>query len=107
MKKLVFAVAFAILSTVSFAQEKASKADVLKVIERSGAQGQMNAAKKQILTMIPADKQAAFLIEFDAIIAKSQDKTADLYIEEYTKDDIKAMLAFYESPVGKKMAEKI
>ncbi|MCA0349910.1 MAG: DUF2059 domain-containing protein [Bacteroidetes bacterium] len=106
MKKLVFAVAFAILSTVSFAQEKASKADVLKVIERSGAQGQMNAAKKQILTMIPADKQAAFLIEFDAIIAKSQDKTADLYIEEYTKDDIKAMLAFYESPVGKKMAEK-
>ncbi|HQA73975.1 MAG: DUF2059 domain-containing protein [Flavobacterium sp.] len=106
MKKLVFTVAFAILSTVSFAQEKASKADVLKVIERSGAQGQMNAAKKQILTMIPADKQAAFLIEFDAIIAKSQDKTADLYIEEYTKDDIKAMLAFYESPVGKKMAEK-
>jgi len=106
MKKLVFTVAFAILSTVSFAQEKASKADVLKVIERSGAQGQMNAAKKQILTMIPADKQAAFLIEFDAIIAKSQDKTADLYIEEYTKDDIKAMLGFYESPVGKKMAEK-
>jgi len=106
MKKLVFTVAFAILSTVSFAQEKASKADVLKVIERSGAQGQMNAAKKQILTMIPSDKQAAFLIEFDAIIAGSQDKTAEVYIEEYTKDDIKAMLAFYESPVGKKMAEK-
>lgn len=106
MKKLVFAVTFAILSTVSFAQDKASKADVLKVIEKSGAQGQMNAAKKQILTMITSDKQAAFLIEFDAIISKSQDKTADTYIEEYTKEDIKAMLAFYDSPVGKKMAEK-
>jgi hypothetical protein len=106
MKKLVFAIAFACVSTVSFAQETASKADVLKVIEKSGAQGQMAAAKKQILTMIPSDKQAAFIIEFDMIIAKTQDKTADIYIEEYTKEDIKAMLAFYESPVGKKMAEK-
>ena len=106
MKKLVFTVAFAILTTVSFAQDKPSKADVIKVIEKSGAQGQMNAAKKQILTMIPADKQAAFLIEFDTIIAKSQDKTAEVYIAEYTKEDIKAMLAFYDSPVGKKMADK-
>lgn len=106
MKKLVFTVAFAILTTVSFAQDKPSKADVIKVIEKSGAQGQMNAAKKQILTMIPSDKQAAFLIEFDSIIAKSQDKTAEVYIAEYTKEDIKAMLAFYDSPVGKKMADK-
>jgi hypothetical protein len=27
-------------------------------------------------------------------------------MEEYSKEDIKAMLAFYESPVGKKMSEK-
>ncbi|MGV9004640.1 DUF2059 domain-containing protein [Flavobacterium sp.] len=106
MKKLVFTVAFAILTTVSFAQEKATKADVIKVIEKSGAQGQMNAAKKQILAMIPADKQAAFLIEFETIIAKSQDKTAEVYMAEYTKEDIKSMLAFYDSPVGKKMADK-
>ena len=106
MKKLVFAVAFAFLSTVSFSQDKPTKADVMKVIERSGAQGQLTAVKKQILAMIPKDKQAAFLIEFDAIIAKSQEKTAEVYIQEYTKEDVKAMLAFYESPVGKKMAEK-
>ena len=106
MKKLVFTVAFVVLSTVSFAQAAASKEDVIKVIEKSGAQGQMMAAKKQILPMIPSDKQAAFLIEFDAIIAKSQDKTVEVYLAEYTKDDIMAMLTFYDSPVGKKMAEK-
>jgi hypothetical protein len=27
-------------------------------------------------------------------------------MQEYSKEDIKAMLAFYNSPVGKKMAEK-
>ena len=29
-----------------------------------------------------------------------------VYIEVYTKEDIKAMLAFYDSPVGKKLGEK-
>ena len=78
----------------------------MKVIERGEMGGQMASVKKQILGMIPEDKQAAFLVEFDAIIAKVYDGTAKIYMEEYTKDDIKAMLAFYESPVGKKMAEK-
>jgi uncharacterized protein len=106
MRKLLFAASIAFVCNVGFAQDKPAKADVMKVIEKSGAQGQMSAAKKQILAMIPKDKQAAFVIEFDAIIAKSQEKTADIYMQEYTKDDVKAMLAFYESPIGKKMAEK-
>ena len=106
MKKLLVAVAFALVSHVGFAQEKATREDVLKVIEKSGAAGQLNAAKKQVIGMIPQDKQAAFVVEFDAIIKKANEKTVDVYIQEYTKDDIKAMLAFYDSPVGKKMNEK-
>lgn len=86
--------------------DEAFKKDVMKVIERGDMGGQMSQVKKQILGMIPEDKQAAFLVEFDAIIAKVYDGTAKIYMEEYTKEDIKAMLAFYDSPVGKKMAEK-
>ena len=56
--------------------------------------------------MIPEANQAAFLVEFDGLISKISDSTAKIYMEEYTKEDIKAMLAFYESPVGKKMSEK-
>jgi hypothetical protein len=40
------------------------------------------------------------------MLPKIYEGTAKIYMEEYTKEDIKAMLAFYESPVGKKMAEK-
>ena len=78
----------------------------MKVIERSGAAGQMASAKKQILAMIPEEKQAAFLVEFDALLPKVYESTAKVYMEEYSKEDIKAMLAFYESPVGKKMGDK-
>ncbi len=106
MKKLLVAAAFMLVSYGGFAQEKASREDVSKVIERSGANGQMNAAKKQVLAMIPKDKQAAFVVEFDVVMKKINEKTIDIYVEEFTKDDIKAMLDFYNSPTGKKMAEK-
>ena len=46
--------------------DEAFKKDVMKVIERGDMGGQMSQVKKQILGMIPEDKQAAFLVEFDA-----------------------------------------
>jgi hypothetical protein len=108
MKKLILTFALLLVAHFGFSQaaDEAFKKDVMKVIERSGAAGQMTSAKKQILKMIPEEKQAAFLVEFDALLPKVYDATAKVYMEEYTKDDIKAMLAFYESPVGKKMADK-
>ncbi|WP_395054926.1 DUF2059 domain-containing protein [Flavobacterium sp.] len=107
MKKFIITLALVLVAQFGFSQvDEAFKKDVLKVIEKSGAGGQVNAAKKQILTMIPAEKQAAFLVEFDVILNKIQDETSKIYMQEYTKEDVKAMLAFYESPVGKKMSEK-
>ncbi len=107
MKKFILTFALVLVAQFGFSQEDAAfKADVDKVIQLSGAGGQMASAKKQVLAMIPEDKKAAFLVEFDLIISKIQEGTAKLYMQEYTKEDIKAMIAFYESPVGKKMNEK-
>jgi hypothetical protein len=106
MKKLVITAMFALVSVAGMAQEKASREDVYKVIDKGGMTSQINAAKKQILPMIPQDKQAAFMVEFDVIMKKANEKMVDLYLQEYTKEDIKAMLDFYNSAVGKKMSEK-
>lgn len=106
MKKLFTTILFITLVQVSFSQEKASREDVLKVIEKSGASGQINAAKKQVLGMIPKDKQAAFIVEFDVLIKKVNENTVDVYLQEYTKEDIKAILDFYDSPIGIKMTQK-
>lgn len=111
MKKLFAVAAFALVSQVGFAQQQvdeAFKKDVLKVIDRadSSSMGPMKKAKEQILKMIPSDKQAAFIVEFDASLASLHDKMVGLYMETYTKEDVKAMLAYYESPIGKKIQEK-
>ncbi len=95
---LVFSIQF------SFSQNEAFKADIMKLIEKSGANGSMDSAKKQIFNMISEEHKEAFSKEFDATLPKLYDKLAVVYMEIYTHEDIKELLKFYESPIGKKMS---
>lgn len=103
MKKLLFALALFSVCQFGFAQQVASKTDVMKLINLSGSDTSMKVAKEQILKMIPSDKQVEFLKEFDATLPSLYDALANIYIEMYSEKDIKDMIAFYESPVGKKI----
>lgn len=105
MKKNLLTIALVFFAQLSFAQD-AFKMDVLKLIQNSGAAGPMKSAKDQIMTAVPEDKKAIFSKEFDATLPSLYDKMAKVYMETYTHQDIKDMLKFYESPIGKKMAEK-
>ncbi|MFC6098273.1 DUF2059 domain-containing protein [Flavobacterium qiangtangense] len=105
MKKLLLTIALILVAQLSFAQD-AFKADALKLIQNSGAAGPMKSAKEQVMASIPQDKQAVFSKEFDATLPSLYDKMAKVYMEIYTHQDIKDMLKFYDSPVGKKMAER-
>lgn len=104
MRKLFFTLALICVAQLSMAQDEAFKKDIIKVMQVSGATSQIDVAKAQILKMIPADKQAAFLVEFDATLPAFYDSMAKIYAETYSKEDIKAILAFYETPIGKKMS---
>ncbi len=107
MKKIVLTFALVLAAQIGMAQtNEAFKKDVLKVIEVTGSASQMKLAKDQILKMIPKEKQTAFLVEFDASLPSLYDKIAKVYMEEYSHNDIKQILKFYETPVGKKMTEK-
>lgn len=106
MKKIVLSFLFVLVAHLGFAQDAAFKADVLKVIKASGSTAQMESAKKQIMAMIPDSKHAAFSKDFDATMPSLYDKMADIYMKEYSHADVKEMLKFYESPIGKKISEK-
>lgn len=106
MKKIILTFLLLLTVQIGFAQEEAFKADCIKVIRMSGATAQMETAKKQIMMNIPEAKQAEFSKEFDATMPSLYNKIAVMYMAEYTHDEVKAMIKFYESPVGKKMSEK-
>ena len=106
MKKIILLIAFFIISQLTIAQDANFKTDVLKLISISGADAQIKIVKPQILNMIPENKKEKFSKEFDASIPSLLDKMTTIYMEIYTVEDIKAMIVFYESPVGEKMSKK-
>jgi hypothetical protein len=106
MKKLFIAGAFFFIAHFAIAQD-AFKADVLKVIQQSGAAAPMQMAKEQVMENIPLTKREAFSKEFDATLPALYEEIAKIYMEVYTHEDVKQMLKFYESPIGKKMSSSL
>ncbi|HTO35496.1 MAG: DUF2059 domain-containing protein [Flavobacteriaceae bacterium] len=105
MKKLFFTLVVVLTAQLGTAQST-FKDDVIKFLQISGSNAQMDVAKKQILGMIPEAKHAEFNKEFDATMPSFYDKVAEVYMKEYTHDDLKQMIKFYESPIGKKISAK-
>ena len=107
MKKFILVAAVLFITHAGFSQvDEAYKKQVLKLVEISDTATQIKLAKSQILTMIPESKHAEFTKDFDATLPSLYDEMTVSYMEVYTKDDIKAMIAFYESPVGQKITAK-
>ncbi len=111
MKKFLLAVAFMFVAQVSIAQtakpaDPALKKEALRLLTLSGIDAQYEAMLNPIIKNVPADKQAAFKKDIMDSLGGLKDKMADLYLEEFTADDIKTMIKYYESPVGKKAASK-
>lgn len=97
--------ALVLAANIGMAQDKAFKDDVKKIILATGLSAQIDVAKKQVLTMVPAEKQAEFLKAFDSTLPAYFDKIEKYYTTEYTHDEIKQMVKFYETPTGKKFAQ--
>jgi uncharacterized protein len=106
MKKMIVTVAFLAIANFGMAQDATFKTDVLKVIQMSGGAASMELAKDQVAKMVPEAKRAAFIVEFNATLPSLYDKLADIYMKEYTHDEIREMIKFYETPVGKKITAK-
>ena len=108
MKKFIIIASVLFIAQAGFSQvDEAYKKEVLKLVEMSDTATQIKLAKTQILTMIPEAKHAEFIKDFDATLPSLYDEMTVSYMEVYTKEDIKAMIAFYESPVGYEIRGRI
>lgn len=105
MKKFIVTITVVLVSHFAMAQD-AFKQDVLKVLKATGAAAQMELAKEQVMGNIPEEKKAAFSKDFDDSLPSLYDKMAKVYMEMYTHEEVKQILKFYDTPVGKKMSNK-
>lgn len=116
MKKIIFLFSFVLLlSSVSYAQTNSTyKATLSKMMEVSGAKNTYKAVLTQIVSMFKQQKPevpAAVWTEFEVAFSKvAEEDLLNILLPVYQKHmseaDLKNMIVFYETPTGKRFAEK-
>lgn len=105
MKKILLTLTLALVAQVSFAQDT-FKDDVRKYFGYSGQSAGLEIVKNDLSSNIPEEKKDAFIKELDVSLNSLIDNLADLYMTEFTHEEIKEINAFYETPVGNKLSSK-
>lgn len=105
MKNLFIAATMLLSVQFVSAQSADFKKDVIEMIKISGTTANISAFLDPVMEQISEDKRVEFKKEIDAIMPELYESTANSMMKYYTHDDIKKMIEFYNSPVGKKMQE--
>lgn len=114
MKKIPFAkhgflvIAFLVcFGLTGMAQENGDfKNETIEFLKLTGATKAFESGIAQLGAGVPQDKKGAYLEEANATLDEIYSKVADLYMQEFTQDEIGQLIGFYSSELGKKVADK-
>jgi hypothetical protein len=106
MKKIILLCMF-ILALATQAQDNPEfKKETIEFIKITGAASAFDNAIAQIGAGVSDENKEAYTKEAKATLDSLYGKMADLYMAEFTQDEIKGLVAFYNTDLGKKLAEK-
>jgi hypothetical protein len=108
MKKIILLGAFLLAFSAQAQENVAFKNDAIKLMKATGTGASFDGAITQIGTAVGVaqDKNDKYTAEANGTLKGLYEKMADLYITEFTHDEVKELLKFYDSDLGKKMASK-
>ena len=108
----LFCLAVLLVAAVTVkAQADSFDADIVKMQQLNGASdamfSQIVMQFKSIKPGVTEEQWAAVKKDvFDVEVAELNKELIPVYKKYFTQDEVKAIIAFYETPVGKKLAEK-
>jgi len=114
MKKIILSLVISLSVFSVYAQDDAFTADVIKMQELNGTVATQDAMFQQIVAQLKlqkpmvSDEMWGKLKKevYDVQVAELNKKLIPIIKKHYTHEDVKGMIAFYQTPAGKKMAEK-
>jgi uncharacterized protein len=114
MKKQIFQLALLFISVGGFAQESDFEKDIGKMLSINGSSqsydmifDQLVMQMKVTMPEIQDEEWAKIKADvFDAEIQKLEEQLMPVYKKYFTHEDVKAIIAFYESKAGKNLAAK-
>ncbi len=106
MKTLLTSIALFLTLTISAQEPTEFKKQTIEFIGLTGATSAFDDAIAQIGAMVPEANKAAFTKEANGTLDKLYSQLADIYMEEFTQDEITELVAFYKTELGEKLASK-
>ena len=105
MKKLLCFLFLILIGFQSQAQEKTDlQQKAIQLIKMTSGQ-QFDVMLDPIVKMVPEGNREAFKKEVVTSLESLYGQMAQIYTEEFTEAEIDEILAFYHTPVGKKMRD--
>jgi hypothetical protein len=108
MKKIILLGVFLLAFSAQAQENAVYKNDAVALIKATGAGASFDGAISQIGTAVGVsqDKNEKYTAEANGTLKGLYEKMAELYTAEFSHDEIKELLKFYDSDLGKKMASK-
>lgn len=107
MKKIFATIAFLCIAFTGTAQSEEFKKDIYQYLEiTGGVKSQLVMMEAQLSQILEGENLQNALKEIEAELPELNEKIVALYAKTYTHEEIKEIVKFYQSPVGKKLAEK-
>lgn len=106
MKTIVFVLSL-FITVSTYAQETSEfKKETIEFIKLTGSGAAFDSAIAQIGAMVSESNKEAYQKEANATLDGLYEKLAELYMTEFTQGEIKELVAFYNTNLGKKLSEK-
>lgn len=107
MKNFLLILLLCVVARSQAQQSPEFKKETIEFIKLTGSAAAFDDAIAQIGAMMVSDaNKEAYQKEANATLDGLYDKLADLYMTEFTQEEIKELVAFYNTDLGKKLSEK-
>ena len=113
MYKIIFIIGLALATLISKAQQTDAEKDILKLMQVNRSAASYDLVYDQMVSQFKMMKPSVPQITwdmakrevFDKEIAELQKQLIPLYQKNLTAEEIKQLIAFYTSPLGKKLVD--
>lgn len=104
MKKITL-VLFLMIASIAFAQDQktAYEKDAIKLVKLSN--NSVEVALEPIYSTLEESDREEFKKEIQPVLENMYNKFSKIYMEEFSHEDIKGILKFYDSELGKKLLD--
>ena len=106
MKNILLVCLFMVAIATQAQDTSDFKKETVEFLKMTGAGAAFENAIAQIGAGVSEENKEAYTKEANGTLVGLYDKMAELYMAEFTQDEIKELVTFYNTDLGKKLAEK-